>query len=425
MPDEPTSSSEDQPAVTTAPTETPPDEFVSTAATSQWPITMRYGVGIVLIAICVLGLLLVLPLLQVIMLSFLIAFIMFLPSRGLSRRLHLPYGLSVVISFVVVAAIITTLALLLLPEVVGLFRSIGDAVHQASSNIITQLQSSPPSIEVAGRTIDTADLSAALQRLNLPAEVASVVSTMAHLFFGFFSNAAALAAAIGTASIVALFFLIGLPISGGTMTNWVPKPYQREIALLFGKLDVLWTKFFRALIIIGVITGAASFVLFELIGIKGALLLAVVTAAIGLIPYLGRIFAILLIFVVALINGSTRFTAMDSLTFAVLTIIAYLIVTQTIGTIVSPKLKGAAINVPTVAIVIGVMVGITVAGILGALLVAPVIGSARVLMQYSIAKILLRDPYPNETLPPLQEEGFFSHMLYVKNKKDEAANDEP
>ncbi len=420
MSDDPTSSPEDQPAKAAASIDGQSDEPVSITASTQWPITVRYGAGIVLIAVCVLGLFLVLPLLQVILLSFLIAFIMFLPSRGLSRRLHLPYGISAVISFLVAAAIVFVLAVLLLPEIVGVFRSLGDAAHQASSDLITQLQNSPPSIEVAGATIDTAQLSAVLQQLNLPAEAASVITTMAHLFFGFFSNAATLAAAIGTASIVALFFLIGLPISGGTMTNWVPQAYQREIALLFGKLDVLWIKFFRALIIIGVITGVASFVLFELFGIKGALLLAVVTAAIGLIPYLGRIFAILLIFFAALVNGSTRFTSMDYLTFAVLTIIAYLVVTQAIGTIVSPKLKGAAINVPTVAIVIGVMVGITVAGILGALLVAPVIGSMRVLMQYSVAKILLRDPYPNETLLPLQEEGFFSHMLYVKKKEAEA-----
>lgn len=106
-----------------------------------------------------------------------------------------------------------------------------------------------------------------------------------------------------------------------------------------------------------------------------------------------------------------------------LTIIAYLVVTQTIGTIVSPKLKGSAINVPTVAIVVGVMVGLAVAGIVGALLVAPIIGSLRVFMQYAIAKILLRGPYPGEEVLPLQEEGFFSHMLYVK-KRAAAANEE-
>ncbi len=126
--------------------------------------------------------------------------------------------------------------------------------------------------------------------------------------FGVFSNVAGVVAAVGTASVVALFFLIDLPVSGGTMTNTIPAPYRREIALLFGKLDVLWLKFFRALIIIGVITGAASLGLFYLFGIDGALILAVVTATIGLIPVVGRIFAILMIFAAALINGSTRFT---------------------------------------------------------------------------------------------------------------------
>jgi predicted PurR-regulated permease PerM len=240
-----------------------------------------------------------------------------------------------------------------------------------------------------------------------------------HLMFGVFSNLASVVAGVGTASVVALFFLIDLPVSGGTMTTTIPVSYRREIALLFGKLDVLWLKFFRALIIIGVITGAASLGLFVLFGIEGALILAVVTATIGLIPIVGRIFAILMIFATALINGSTRFTGLDNLAFAVLTIIAYLIVTQVIGTIISPRLKGSAINVPTVAIVIGVLVGFATAGIVGALLITPIIGSLRVFMTYTLDKILLHDPFPSEELPPLQEEGFFSHMLYVKKKKEE------
>jgi predicted PurR-regulated permease PerM len=279
-------------------------------------------------------------------------------------------------------------------------------------------------VQIAGASIPVSDLVSLVQRF-LPMDAAGVLTGLAHLVFGLFGNMAGLIAAVGTASVVALFFLIDLPISGGAMTNWVPPPYSREIALLFGKLDVLWLKFFRALIIIGVITGAASLGLFVLFGIDGALILAVVTATIGLIPVIGRIFAILLIFVATLINGSTRFTGLDNLAFAVLTIIAYLVVTQTIGTLVSPKLKGSAINVPTVAIVIGVMVGLVAAGIVGALLITPIIGSLRLFMQYALDKILLRDPYPGEELPPLQHEGFFSHMLYVKKKKDEAADDEP
>ncbi len=57
------------------------------------------------------------------------------------------------------------------------------------------------------------------------------------------------------------------------------------------------------------------------------------------------------------------------------------------------------------------------AGIVGALLITPIIGSLRVFMQYALDKILLRDPFPGEGPPPVQEEGFFSHMLYVKKKQ--------
>jgi hypothetical protein len=45
------------------------DETTNREADSQWPAPLRYGMGIVLISICVAGLLLILPLLQIVLLS--------------------------------------------------------------------------------------------------------------------------------------------------------------------------------------------------------------------------------------------------------------------------------------------------------------------------------------------------------------------
>jgi|GEM_PF-2383339 len=397
------------------------DETTDSQNDGQWPAPLRYGMGIVLVAICVAGLLLIMPLLQIILLSFLIAFIMFLPSRNLNRRTRLPYGLAVVVSFVIAIAIVVALALVLLPEVLRTAASARTSIQQGYIQLDTLAQSSTAdnTVQVAGVSIPVNELVTYLLQAS-SFSAGDLLTSLTHLLFGIFTNLVSVVAAVGTASVVALFFLIDLPISGGTMTTTIPAAYRREIALLFGKLDVLWLKFFRALIIIGVITGAASFGLFALFGINGALILAILTATIGLIPVVGRLFAIIMIFATALTGGSTRFLGLDNFAFAVLTIIAYLIVTQAIGTIVSPKLKGSAINVPTVAIVIGVLVGFAVAGIVGALLITPIIGSLRVFMQYTLDKILLHDPFPGEELPPLQEEGFFSHMLYVKKKKKEA-----
>ena len=395
-----------------------PDETISTAGTAQWPEPLRYGVGITLIAIVAAGFVLVLPLLQVILFSFLIAFIMFIPSRALSKRTRLPYGLAVGVSFIIAAVLFIGLALLLLPEILRAVGSVRVSIDQAYAQLAAAQADRTLNtiVQIAGVSVPVSDIAALIRQL-LPIAAADLLSGLAHLMFGLFGNMASLIAAVGTASVVALFFLIDLPISSGTMTTTIPAPYRREIALLFGKLDVLWLKFFRALMIVGVITGAASLGLFVLFGLEGALLLAVVTATIRLIPVIGRIFAILLVFAAALINGSTRFVGMDNFAFAVLTFIAYLIVTEAISTFVSPKLKGSAIDVPTVAIVVGVMVGLAAAGIVGAVLIVPIIGSLRVFMKYAIAKILLRDPYPNQELPPLQHEGFFSHMLYVEEKE--------
>jgi predicted PurR-regulated permease PerM len=399
-----------------------PDETVSTTGTAQWPEPLRYGVGLTLIAIVAAGFVLVLPLLQVILLSFLIAFIMFIPSRSLAKRTRLPYGLAVGVSFIIAAVLIIGLALLLLPEIFRAVGSVRVSINQAYAQLAAAQADRTLNtiVQIAGVSVPVSDIAALIRQL-LPIAADDLLSGLAHLIFGLFGNMASLIAAVGTASVVALFFLIDLPISSGTMTTTIPAPYRREIALLFGKLDVLWLKFFRALMIVGVITGAASLSLFVLFGLEGALLLAVVTATIRLIPVIGRIFAILLVFAAALINGSTRFVGMDNFAFAVLTFIAYLIVTEAISTLVSPKLKGSAIEVPTVAIVVGVMVGLATAGIVGAVLIVPIIGSLRVFMKYAIAKILLRDPYPNQELPQLQHEGFFSHMLYVKKKKEAEA----
>jgi predicted PurR-regulated permease PerM len=399
-----------------------PDETISTAGTAQWPEPLRYGVGLTLIAIVAAGFVLVLPLLQVILFSFLIAFIMFIPSRSLSKRTRLPYGLAVGVSFIIAAVLFIGLVLVLVPEILRAVGSVRVSIEQAYAQLAAAQADRTLNtiVQIAGVSVPVSDIATLIRQL-LPIAADDLLSGLAHLIFGLFGNMASLIAAVGTASVVALFFLIDLPISSGTMTTTIPAPYRREIALLFGKLDVLWLKFFRALMIVGVITGAASLSLFVLFGLEGALLLAVVTATIRLIPVIGRIFAILLVFAAALINGSTRFVGMDNFAFAVLTFIAYLIVTEAISTLVSPKLKGSAIEVPTVAIVVGVMVGLATAGIVGAVLIVPIIGSLRVFMKYAIAKILLRDPYPNQELPPLQHEGFFSHMLYVKKKKEAEA----
>jgi predicted PurR-regulated permease PerM len=135
---------------------------------------------------------------------------------------------------------------------------------------------------------------------------------------------------------------------------------------------------------------------------------------IGLIPTIGGILAAIPIVIVCLLLGSTTLTGLDPLTFTVIVVIICVVYNQLVYTFVSPKISGAAVHLPAVAVVVGVLAALTLVGILGALLVVPIIGSVRLFVHFALSKLALRDPYPDDTTPPDDIPGFFSQMLYVK-----------
>ena len=174
-----------------------------------------------------------------------------------------------------------------------------------------------------------------------------------------------------SALIIAFFFLLDLPVSSGILTDWVPPHYSREITLIIARFDRIWLNFFKAEIVIGLIIGT-----------------------IGLIATVGGILAAIPITLVCLLIGSTRFTGLDPLIFTVAVVIASIAYNQTINTFVAPKISGAAVKLPAVAVVVGVLAALAVFGILGAILIVPILGSLRLFLHFALSKLSLRDPYP-------------------------------
>ena len=118
--------------------------------------------------------------------------------------------------------------------------------------------------------------------------------------------------------------------------------------------------------------------------------------------------------IICLLLGSTTLTGLDHVTFTLLVVIASLVYNQIIYTFVSPRISGAAVHLPAVAVVVGVLAALALAGILGALLIVPIIGSVRLFVHFALSKLALRDPYPDDAEPSAEIPGFFSQMLYVK-----------
>ena len=410
------------------------DNSPSAPVSTHWSPPARYFVGVLLVLLAVLGVLFLLPLLHVLFLTFLISFLLFIPARALVRRTRLPYPLIIALFFLLILGLLIYGLVTAIPTVQNTFLEMWTAVEHGYDDLAVQLSTARPVdgvISIAGIQIDSGALLPVLKQLvtgraaaaNNGAlnftQIAGVLGQLAGNILGLtgsvFNSLAGLITMFFSGLAISFFLLIDLPVSGGILTDWVPSQYGREITLLLARLDRLWLNFFKAEVMIGLIIGAGSFVIFLALGVRFALPLAIIIGTIGLIPTIGGILAVIPVVIVCLLLGSTAITSLDHVTFALLVVIAYLIYSQIIYTFISPKIAGRAVQLPAVAVIVGVLAALAVFGILGALLVVPIMGSVRLFLHFALSKLALRDPYPAEVDPPTEIPGFFSQMLYVKS----------
>jgi len=115
-----------------------------------------------------------------------------------------------------------------------------------------------------------------------------------------------------------------------------------------------------------------------------------------MIPTIGPILAAVPGILAALIQGTTRFDNMNNLVFALIVTGIYIVVVQAQANIIAPRVMGSAVNLRPAVVMIGLMVGLQVAGLLGSLLAVPIIATAREVVRYLYAKLIDRDPWPDE-----------------------------
>jgi predicted PurR-regulated permease PerM len=177
--------------------------------------------------------------------------------------------------------------------------------------------------------------------------------------------------------------------------------YRREIYLLTTHVNSVWSGFFRGQLVICLLIGILTFLQLTLMGVGNAIGIAVIVALISLIPTIGGVIALIPMFFVPLLGGSSvpMFQNMSNVSLALLVTVIYLIWSQIVWTVVAPKILGDAVSIPLPVIILGIGVGLAIGGILGAFLIVPILGTLRLVVIYIIAKLNGRDPFPGQGQP--------------------------
>lgn len=408
----------------------------------QFSLWVRQLLTILFLGAIIYLLTLIAPVLPMLTVAFLIAFMMFIPSRSLARRTPIPYPLAVMILYVLMITVVVLGMLIVTPSLIGGINNLVRSLQQGYSDFIFNLQHFRPQnavMDVFGVQVNLSDLVATAQRLLLqgtpqqptgfllPAQIQNptqpqqvVLSDLLNQVLPLFGSVSqtltswitSITGFLGSfllAVFISFLVLVDVPVTKNSLARAVPRPYHRELALLVSKVSHVWNGFFKGQVLIGFAIGVLTFIQLQLMGISNTFILAVITGMISLIPTIGGIIALFPLGLLPLIQGSQAFPQVPYAIMALLVVGINLMITQIIWNVVAPKILGDALDLPLPLIIVGVFIGAAAGGVLGAFLVAPIMATMRVIGFYVWHKINLEDPFPDEDAPFEWDEDLFAY----------------
>jgi len=417
----------------------------------QWARPVRWIALFFLIIASIWAFTLLSPVFTIVVISLLLAFILYKPSRFFFRRVQVPWALSVTLTYFLVITIIFFALVGIIPRLTAEASNLAGNINTIFEDLQHRAEEYDPEedgiVEVFGFEVDMniviqpivdvlkflSQADAVVPESSLDAAATTTTEgetiapsedpvqtltrvridpqSLANSFVGDLLNIAGtittwLTNTIGGvvgflltlvfALFISFLVLIDLQNTRRSFVNRIPDAYHREVAIITRKIITVWNGFLRGQVTLALLIGVVTYVQLIVMGAPGALTLASFTAVISLIPTIGGFIALVPLFILPLLTGSTVMTQTSPFGFALLVILINMLITQFIWNVIAPIILGDVLNLPTPVIILGVFVGGAVGGILGAFLVAPAVSTIIIVVDYLVAKISARDPFPGE-----------------------------
>ncbi|GAA3013242.1 AI-2E family transporter [Microbacterium aurantiacum] len=279
--------------------------------------------------------------------------------RWLERK-NVPRAWGIVIVYAVFALILIGVLLLIVPTVVG---QIAQFIDDVPSLIANFQQSSFYGWAESTFGDPVEALTAEIQKfLSDPGNIATLGGGVLRVVVGIGS---AISGGI-IVIVLSLYFLASLLSMKQGLYRLVPAHARAKTADLTEQITDSIGGYLMGMVVLAFFNATFTFIMYLLLGLQFAALMAVVSFSITIIPLVGP--------VLFWIIGSSVALFLDPLA-ALIFALAYLVYMQVEAYVLTPKVMNKAVSVPGSLVVIGALVGGTLLGLLGALVAVPVTAS--------------------------------------------------
>ena len=304
----------------------------------------------------------------------LIAYILFLPCRGIEKRLekskfklikNKARPISVVILYILILIILVIAMKFIIPK---LYESIIELINNSQgyiTSIMDKFSALPDDsflkkdfLEQAIAKLKEIDI---MQILNYIAGIFSVATSLINIFVAIVVSVYVLAERIKLVKSLKKFIFAVFK-----------EKTASQIIKYFNNSNEYFFKFLASQVLDGIIIGILVSIAMSLLGVKYAVLLGFFIGLLNLIPYFGAIFAVAISAIITLVTGGFA--------QAIWMLVIVIILQQIDANIINPKIVGGSLKLSPLLVIFAVAVGGAYFGILGMFLGAPVAAIIKLLI---------------------------------------------
>ena len=372
----------------------------------RWGATTKLVVGLTFVGIVAAMLVQFRQVIGPLILAFLLAYLMHLPSNYLSRVTHLSWRSAVSIVY-----------LLFVIVLIALLAGAGIAIVQQAESLINFVQrflTDLPTLiaEISQQKVEIGPFQLDFSLLDLSAltdQLLSVAQSLVREAGGLISSLAA-STVVGLGwgffvLIVSYFLLAETGEVSAKLVNIDLPGYDADIHRLSSELGRIWGAFLRGQLILSALAVVTYTIMLSALGTRFALVIALMAGAARFVPYIGTFITWTVTVLVAYFQSSNYFN-LESLQYAGLVLVACLIVDQIFDNIISPRMMGDTLGVHPAAVMVAAIVAANLLGIVGLVMAAPALATLNLAVRYTLRKMFDLDPWPEKDVKPKENLGF-------------------
>lgn len=299
------------------------------------------------------------------------------------RKTHLPKHLITTWVYLMLGLVITILVINFVPTVVEQFDGFKDQIPNASTDIGNWLE---------------ANQKDQLDQLGIEADFLRQRIDEATKEFTTAIGAAALPVLFGTVSIaieliiylVASFYFI---VHGDrfilALRSLLNTRYHNEFDRLITEINSTLAAYIRGQALLVLIMTVAAFTVLTVLQVQYALLIAIATGFLELIPLVGPWGAGAIAVSIGLFQDSTPF-GWSHLTLALVIALAYFALRQLEDAFVIPNVIGRIVHLHPLLVIFVIVIGTSLGGMLGLIVAVPIAAVAKIFASYFYGKLMTR-----------------------------------